>query len=225
MIVHITEKSGNSKTGPILTTMIERDSCPTICPFYNKGCYSLYGPCKMNWDKVQSRGVDWDVFCFMVEAFKPRSLWRYGIAGDLPGKGNRIDKRKITKLVKTSAKSNGYCYTHKPVLKTKFAKQNKELIKYANDNGFCINLSANNLNEADRLVDLNIGPVVVVLPKDSPKGLKTNKGNKVVKCPAELNSDFTCADCGLCAKIDRKIIIGFEAHGAASKTVSEIAKG
>lgn len=39
-------------------------------------------------------------------------------------------------------------------------------------------------------------------------------------CPAEAK-DITCARCQLCAKPDRKAIVGFRAHGAMTKRIDK----
>ncbi len=121
-------------------------------------------------------------------------------------------------LVTASKGKAGFTYTHKnPV-------ENGEIIKYANDNGFTVNLSADNLSEADEFKALNIGPVVVVLPSDQMTNLKTPAGNRVVVCPAVNRDNVTCQTCGLCQRANRDIIIGFPAHGTAKKKASNIAR-
>jgi hypothetical protein len=93
--------------------------------------------------------------------------------------------------------------------------------------GFTVNLSANTLAHADQLAALNIGPVVVV--QDAVEGTRadtvTPEGRKVATCPATYRDDVTCASCGLCAVRDRKVIVGFPAHGAAKRAAAAIAKG
>ena len=149
-------------------------------------------------------------------------------AGDLPGKGNIINIGQIKRLVKALGRFEAMGYTHKPVS----VGRNAEAIKYCNDNGVCINLSANNLAHADELLSLNIGPVSVTLPKDSPlKGVTTPNGHKVVICPAvTTDGNVTCATCGgnksaLCYRINRNYIIGFPAHGSSANKASKIAQG
>ncbi len=149
-------------------------------------------------------------------------------AGDLPGKNNKINIGQIKRLVKALRGLEVWAYTHKPP----HLYKNAEAIKYCNDNGVCINLSANNLSHADELIDLNIGPVSVTLPKDSPlKGVVTPQGNRVVVCPAVItDGKMTCATCGgnkgaLCFRINREYIIGFPAHGSSVNKATEIARG
>ena len=50
----------------------------------------------------------------------------------------------------------------------------KRIIKEANQNGFTVDLSANNLAHADKLKALNIAPVVVVLPSTQTTNTETS---------------------------------------------------
>ena len=103
---------------------------------------------------------------------------------------------------------------------------NREQIRSANENGFTINLSGNTLEHADKLAALNIGPVVCLLPQDisGNQTVTTPRGRKVVVCPATYRDDTTCKSCGLCQIRDRKVIVGFPAHGASKKAASQIAR-
>lgn len=146
-------------------------------------------------------------------------------AGDLPGRNQRINIKKIRRLVSACKGLQAFGYTHKPP----HIGNNAKAIRYCNENGVAINLSANGLKHADELADLGIGPVVVTLPQDSPrKYVTTPKGRIIVVCPAET-SRITCATCGgskgpLCYRIDRDFIIGFLAHGYARNKVSEMVR-
>lgn len=147
-------------------------------------------------------------------------------AGDLPGRSNRINFKKVKKLIEACKGLLAFGYTHKPL----DVGNNSKIIKYCNKNGITINLSANCLKHADKLFDKKIGPVTVVLPQDfNEKVTYTPKGRKVIVCPAILNDKITCSKCGgkmpLCCKQDRDFIIGFIAHGARAKKASTIAKG
>jgi hypothetical protein len=84
--------------------------------------------------------------------------------------------------------------------------------------------SANSLSEVDSLVALGVGPVAVVLPPDmhGKQDIHTTDGTRVVVCPATCRDDVTCADCMLCQR-QRKVAVGFPAHGAAKRTASNVA--
>jgi hypothetical protein len=176
----------------------------------------------MHWAKVTDgrRGGSFDEFLAAVEALPPVAPWRYGQAGDLPGENEKIDRRKLKRLVRANARRPSIAYTHKPVLDN---VAHQIAIWEANQGGFTINLSGNDLSHADALADLDIAPVVVVLPRDATSNTVTPAGRKVVVCPATQRDDITCVKCMLCAR-QRDFIIGFPAHGVSSKRADAIAR-
>lgn len=220
MLVNFVRISGNKKTGPMPVSTTERSSCPRSCALYNNGCYAENAPLRWHWDSKKNK-ISWDEFCGKVKRLRRGELWRHNQAGDLPGDSDMIDVDKLSQLVEANKHSgaHGFTFTHKPVGLDGGEKLfNAQVIYASNKNGFTINLSADDLDHADRLYDVGAGPVAVVLPSDSPKHLKTPKGRHVIVCPAE-GSDIQCIDCGLCAK-QRKAIVGFRAHGAKQKKIN-----
>ncbi len=227
MLYHLALKSKNIKTGPIPVSTTSNQSCPKNCAFRDNGsCYAKSGPLAIHWSKVSNglRGVKFNEFASQIKHLIPSNqIWRYGQAGDLPGKDNRINGPQLCQLTKANSGKKGFTYTHKPVIGKSFvARQNRKHIKAANKNGFTINLSANNIGEVDKLIKLKIGPVVTVVPENSPKTLFTKGGNKVITCPATY-SDTNCAKCQLCSK-ERSVVVAFPAHGTAKKKVNLIAE-
>jgi hypothetical protein len=230
MLFHITEKSGNAKTGDIVVTTSSKETCPPACPFRNNGCYAASGPLNIHWTKLTNgeRGQSFKDFCASLAALPVATFGRLNQAGDAPGRGNRINGKMLGQLAKALTGKRFFSYTHKPVLASKkvsefIAKQNRKHIKSANENGLTLNLSANNLKHADKLKKLNIGPVVTILGKESPEVVYTPAGNKVVVCPAQTREGITCKTCQLCSRGNRSVIIGFLAHGYAKNKVSQIA--
>jgi hypothetical protein len=225
MLYHLTVKSENVKTGPIPVTTSSKETCPSVCPLRGF-CYAALGQMNFHWNKVTNyrRGKSFKNHLKDLSKLPDNQLLRLSQAGDLPGKGNRINNRKLSKLIKAGKNKRFFGYTHKLVEGKSFvAKNNRKYIKEANKNGLTINLSANNLSHADRLKELNIGPVVAILPLNSPNTLFTPKGNKVIKCPSRYKENVTCATCQLCQK-QRNIIVGFVAHGSAKKKISQMAE-
>lgn len=216
--VHFTLKSKNVKTGPIPVSTISADTCPDVCPLKKRGCYAEGGPLAWNWKRVTegTQGGTWIDYTRAVRALPADQLWRHAQAGDLPGKGDRIDRQALDSLVRANRGKRGFTYTHKPVLDN---IENTRAVYWANRNGFTINLSANDLHNADELSDLGIAPVVTVLPVDSPEKQTTPMGRTVIVCPAQSRDDVTCADCGLCQRQDRTVIVGFRAHGTSKRKV------
>lgn len=218
---HITIKSNNAKTGPIPVSTSSAETCPASCPLKRSGCYARSGPLALRWKAVTSgkRGTSIDGFCDTITQLPDGQLWRHNQAGDLPGQGDAIDVESLDKIVQANSGKRGFTYTHKPMNDN----TNLNAVKRANANGFTVNLSANNLIEADTLADLRVGPVVVLLPKNAPKKTTTPNGRKVITCPAQYSDKLSCAKCGLCQLADRDYVIGFRAHGAGSKSADAIA--
>jgi hypothetical protein len=209
--------SGNAKTGPIPVTYSPSTTCPDACKLKGNGCYAEGGNVALHWRKVEQRGVSFESFLTLVRHLPKGQLWRHNVAGDLPGKNNRIAPKALRKLAEANKGRRGFTFTHKPLTPT-----NARAIREANEGGFTVNLSADGLEEADRKTKAKVGPVVVVLPSDAPdKGNVTPEGRHVTVCPAQLREEITCARCGLCAKADRKTIVGFRAHGVWTRRVNE----
>jgi hypothetical protein len=232
-MVLFTPVSGNAKTGPIPVSGSQADTCPPACPFAPKdgkpnGCYAAYGPINWHWTKLNkgSIGFSWNDFLAKVKQIPMGQLWRHNQFGDLKGLGNAICPKSLKELVSANRMRKGFTYTHKPVLDSQdreHATANRNAVKHANANGFTVNLSANNLDHADKLKELNIGPVVTIVPANSENTLFTKAGHKVIVCPAQQKEGITCATCRLCSHANRSVIVGFKSHGMGAKHVEKIA--
>lgn len=222
MMFHLTRVSGNAKTGPIPVSISSAETCPPSCPLNTGGCYAKYGPLAMHWRRVTNgaRGFTWNDFVQAIKSLPRAQLWRHNQAGDLPGKGEDIDAAMLSELVNANHGRKGFTYTHK--YKT---ESNLRAIKHANDNGFTVNLSANNVGEVDALVSLKVGPVVTVVPSTQKTNMVTPGGNKIVICPATYRENVSCASCGLCQKAQRSCVIGFPSHGTAFRKADKVAMG
>ena len=221
---HITPKSKNAKVGKMAVTTSTATTCPTSCPFKSNGCYADSGPLKLHWDKVtrEERGDDWSTFISKIKDLPTGSKWRHNQAGDLPGDMEKLDDVKCVELAKANKGKRGFTYTHYDVLDN---FQNAITVNMMNHLGFTVNVSANNLEHADQLCDLNIAPVATVLPIEQTTNTVTPKGRKVVVCPATYKDDVSCASCMLCEKWDRNVVVGFPAHGTSKKKAAIVAAG
>jgi hypothetical protein len=222
--IAFTRVSRNAKTGPIPVTTTSEETCPNSCPLKSHGCYAESGPLALFWRKVTEKraGLAWRDAMQEIRKLPKGTLWRHNQAGDLPGQGDAIDRVAMLELIAANKGKRGFTYTHKPA---DLNSGNADLVATANRSGFAVNLSADNLQEADQLADLGIAPVVVVLPADQTQAVKTAAGRQVAICPATISDKVNCASCGLCAMIDRKAIIGFPAHGTSRRKATQIAKG
>ena len=230
MNYHITLESQNAKTGPIPVSTTGRQSCPDACPLKAGGCYAKGGPLGMHWAQVTNgeRGEALLAFADKIRALPESQVWRHNQAGDLPGSGDRVDSGDLAKIVQANRGKRGFTYSHKPILGAgNLETTNRASIRWANANGFTINLSGNTPSHADALADADAGPVVCLLPEGAPLTSTTPKGRKIIVCPAQREDlpGMTCARCQLCAKAERSVIVGFLAHGSARKKASAIACG
>lgn len=203
-----TAKSANAKTD--------------ACILKNNGCYAEVGHLRYHWDNVDKKGLNFSDFLDKIKTLPTGQLWRHNVAGDLPGNNNKIDWQMLRELVIANKGKQGFTYTHYPLLGfSLIAAHNRAHVRIANNQGFTINSSANSVAEADDLYNLGF-PTVCIIAIDAPNTMKTPGRNTIVKCPAVYREDITCASCALCQKANRKVIIGFPAHGVSKKKVQKI---
>jgi hypothetical protein len=212
------ERSSATKVGPMPVVYSARKTCPPSCGWYRDGCYGDGYHTSLAWNRAD-RGIDTLALADRVAQLEPEALWRYAIVGDLPGDGEVIDPSELGYIVWANRGKRGYTYTHKHQ-----APGNLAWIRHANDWGFTVNLSADNLAQADDLAATGAGPVVVVLPADAPERSVTPGGRAVVVCPEQTGKARDCLGCGLCQARDRAVIVGFRAHGQKTRQVSERAR-
>jgi hypothetical protein len=214
MQVHLTIKSANAKTGPIPVSTTASDSCPTDCAMKAE-CYAATGPLALHWKAVSTgqRGTDWATFTAAIAALPDGQLWRHNQAGDLPQSGGTIDAVALGQLVAANTGKRGFTYSHHR------DAESINWIRHANAWGFTVNLSANDLADADTLADHAAGPVVVVLPSTTTANTATPKGRPVVICPATQRDNVSCATCQLCQR-QRGAIVGFPAHGSRQRVIN-----
>jgi hypothetical protein len=179
----------------------------------------------MAWDKVPERGGDVAALCASIAALPDGQLWRHNVAGDLPGDGENVDPVALGEIVRANIGRRGFTYTHKK------SADAIDWAAHATRWGFTVNLSADDAGEADALAETGL-PVCAIVPSDTPEKSETPAGRTIIVCPAQTRDDVTCETCGLCARADRRVIIGFRAHGtrariadAKSRRVIPIVKG
>ena len=223
MLVHITKKSSNVKTGAMPVTTTEESSCPSTCPHLQSGgCYAKSGPVSWHWKKVSNglRGGTWDDLTTYVSKLDRGQLWRHNQAGDLgytrqQGREYiRLDLLKSLVDANKSSGAKGYTYTHHQL-----HTHNLEAIKYSNRNGFTVNASCESMQQADDAIAQGV-PAVCVVDNSQPVPARTPAGTRVLVCPAQT-SDTNCKDCGICQQSNRKCVVAFLSHGSRAKKVNQ----
>jgi hypothetical protein len=213
-------RTDNKKLGQMPCVYAPRSTCPPKCPL-TEACYATKGLCVLV-AKMYARDTFENVLNGITSIHEGLS-WRYGVLGDLPGCGNRIDKIKLKKLVAYNRFRKGFTYTHKPL-----DRSNLPMVKWANKNGFTINISLESIAKVDEITALGLPSVVVVASTlGNWRRLYTPAGNVVLRCLAEY-SKIQCAFCGgrrgpLCARgIERGFSIGLTSHGNCRKKLDEM---
>lgn len=225
-----------------MVTTSPRSTCPTACPLRKSAasgslCYAEHG----HLGGFIWLGLDRSVvgsnfgngihvyslpqLLIAIRSLVPGSIWRHNQAGDLtPDADGNIDRSELLSIAAANTGRKGFTFTHHDVLENRF---NRRTVRLANNAGFRINLSANNIEHADRLFALGIAPVVTIIPQQQSTNFRTSAGNLVVVCPARNRSGVTCSTCKLCTR-ERNVIVGLpkltgkndiyakrRAHGAA----------
>ena len=223
MKVNLVRISQNAKLGPIPAAYVSEETCPDICPLKHSGCYGDSGNVSIHWRRVSDgrSGTEWPQFLEKVKALPRNTLWRFGVVGDLPHSDGMIDTQMLDGLVKANQGKRGFLYSHHDIS----IRENQEAIASANARGLTVNLSADSLADVDRKYRLGIGPVVSILPRDAKKVTYTPGGVRIVACPAALNKAVTCSSCGVCQNPDRKVVIGFPAHGSGARKAEAVFMG
>jgi hypothetical protein len=146
MLFYFTRVSSNRKTGPMPVVTSSKKTCPTSCPLQDNGCYAEAGPIAILWRAVTSgsKGISFADLCRKIRRLPRGQIWRYGQAGDLPGEGDEIDGEQLGELAAANARRPAIVFTHKPP-----TTANLKHLRAAADKGLHVNLSADNLAEAD----------------------------------------------------------------------------
>lgn len=215
LLFHLSPVSGNAKTGPIAVSTSSRATCSPSCPFLGNGCYAESGPLLLHWRKVTEglRGVSFDSFLLSLRSLESGRLFRHNQAGDLPHTSGRISRAFIRKMVAGVKHLKAFTYTHHDIKKG----ENLSLLRYANRNGFVINVSTESEAAADEAISAGLPAVMVANSDEQRTCWHTPGGNTVLVCPAQRSDARTCADCQLCHRRGRKVVIAFLAHGTSKR--------
>ena len=215
--LHLTRVSSNAKTGPIPVSTSSKATCPSTCPFMGNGCYAASGPLALHWAAVTrgERGTPFAEFLAAIRSLPVGQLWRMNQAGDIPHNGTgKISRRFIKGMVAANRGRRGFTYTHHDLTKG----ENLSLIRYANRNGFTVNVSTETEAAADRAIAAGLPAVIAVPSTETRTTWRTPAGNAVLVCPAQRSDTKTCSDCQLCSdKRGRRVVIAFLAHGTGKK--------
>lgn len=223
LLFHLSPQSGNVKTGPIAVSTSSRATCSPVCPFFNNGCYAESGPLLLHWRKVTNgeRGVAFSAFLEALRSLPAGRAFRHNQAGDLPHNQGKISRTFIKGIVSSVKHLRAFTYTHHSLQ----MGENLQLLRYANRNGFTINVSCETERQVDDAIKAGLPAVMVANSAEQRTTWHTEEGNIVIVCPAQRSDSKTCADCMLCHKRGRKVAVAFLAHGTSKRKANAVAAG
>lgn len=210
-------KSGNEKTGPIITWETSSGTCPPTCGQYDR-CYAKFHHAKIHWVRLDlgKRGYTFPVFLDRLLELPPGQLARGNQWGDQPGDGTTLNIPAFRALVARVSRFRAWSYTHYPL-----TPETVRELRSATALGYTVNVSADTLEQAEEKALTGLPVVVTVDPKTEPVSYTPRLGLKVVICPAQTKENVTCKSCGngvpLCYRPKRKYVIGFRAHGPGAR--------
>lgn len=218
----------NKKLGFASTSISGQETCPDTCLLKKSGvCYAKTGRLALHWSKANK---SWADFLASFDVLPDGFIFRHNQAGDLPGKGNKVDAKKLGELTRKVSRLRAFTYTHKPILPVKGVSKdtvarNRTAIEAANRNGFTINVSCDSLAQVDAMKKAKVkAPLTVVLPSNAPLTQKTKAGHKVIVCPSQHIDGMTCSKCMICHNQKRGFAVGFRAHGTQKKRLDATLK-
>lgn len=202
-----TDKSRNSKTGPVAATYRGKQTCPSDCPAF-KACYAKGGYTNLAFDKASIKREISDTVQFTkwIASLPFGQKIRHNVSGDFVKDNATLDRTYIRGFIRAMMKRpdlNSWGYTHawKKFKSNVFSKLNS-----ANINASC-----------DKISDIKSAKekgfdTVVIMPQDAKTGMYD--GERIVICPNQTNEKVTCEKCMLCARKNRNFTIGFRIHGS-----------
>lgn len=219
------EKSRNSKTGKVSVTYAPIQSCPESCPFLNKGCYAQHGNTAFTLIRLnknaekhkKTRPIDIALEeAKQIQKLSGQNDLRLHIVGDAKtAKAAEILAWAAQNHISKKGKKV-WTYTHawKNIPRKKWGK-------------ISVLASCETIDECRKAMQRGYASSIVRLKPF--KGSFHWKGIKMTACPALVNENIHCVDCGLCKNDKRlrekKEVICFFPHGvkqnAAKQTIRD----
>lgn len=213
--VLVMKQTANRKLGPIAVTHVAQTSCPTTCPFLNKGCYTETGPQGVTTARLnKSTETALELAAAEAEAIDmlpaDRPL-RVHVVGDCatPEAAALVGAAMVRYAER--GKTFAWTYTH--------AWRDVPVEAWQ---GAAVLASCETPAEVAEATARGYATAMVV-PEHPGRKVYERGGVKVLPCPQEQGGP-QCKDCGLCARPatlrDKGLTVGFAAHGTKKSTVA-----
>ncbi len=216
--IRLVKESENKKTGNISQTYTSEITCPCRCPYRCSGCYGEEYHTGLCWSGCEKEkfGNSPENFPKVAKSSALTKMVRLNIAGDIakPGTDN-IDPKIVDAYIKAFGNDkNAYSYTH-----CEINEENVAEIKRMREHGIIYSFSCEKIEEVKKALENGCDAVLSVETMEDR--VKVVDGIKFVKCPNSQNENIKCANCGICAKPNRKFVIVFPLHGTGENKAKE----
>lgn len=219
-LVHLTARSGNSKTGEIPVTYRPMSTCEPTCAFLptgtTGGCYGT-GRIFAIAAKFAQATVSYSALVDrMRKGLSPSARYlRDRVVGDIVTENSEIDHNYISGIADLAREFQliAFGYTHA------WRRFSKDDVARVAATGYVMNASCETRADVRAAIDLGM-PVTIASDLVTEGETFTRPDGttaRIVTCPAQTRENVTCASCGLCAKANRAAIVRFEIHGMAKK--------
>lgn len=215
--VRVIEDSQNRKLGRVSATYMSQSTCPTSCPFFEKGCYANGGRMGIHTRRLNDSPITDIIQIAQMEADGIRKLSGYrplrlSVVGD--HKTNESASLVADAALEYTGKHGQpvYTYTHawREVKRSSWGVIN-------------VLASCENVQDVRQAIDDGYAAAMVVTEFEKDTAYKIADDLTGIPCPEMTGKAETCEQCGLCMKADklragRKVIL-FAAHGNRTKMV------
>lgn len=181
----------------------------------------MTGPLSLHWDKVSdgSRGKGWRDHLADLATLPLFSPLRLNQSGDLPHSAGKISRRYLAALLDVikRRKLQAWTYTHHDLAKG----ENASLLRRAFRSGLTINVSTETMEAADAAIAAGLPATITVPSTETRSTWRTPDRNLVMVCPAQRR-ETNCAECTLCHRRGKRVVIAFVAHGTRKKKADQL---
>lgn len=201
-------RSRNAKVGPIACTYRTADTCPTLCPLRERGCYAhgrVFALARGGTEDPSYANVR-----ALASSLPDGGMVRVNVSGDILDEDGRIDSAylgALSEVATTRPDALVYGYTHA-------WRQTAPGIAP----GVVLNASTESREGLEEAIEAG-WPTTVV--DDGSLVGSTIGGRRVVVCPAQTRDDVTCASCRLCARPERRSTVAFLIHGPSKRRAAD----
>ena len=218
------ENSKNSKVGLASATYASQSSCPTSCPFLNKGCYAETGHCgittsRLNKSNETNQNKIAQLEASLIDTLSGKFPLRVHVVGDCST--NTAAKTVSAAMERYTERSGmpAWSYTHawREVSPKSWGSAN-------------VLASCESIKDIKKAIKRGWKACSIVVEKFKSTRTYEEDGIKLIPCPAQTkgkdsqgNYRVTCVDCKLCFDTSRlkkaNVHIAFEPDHNTSKKI------